>query len=143
MIDQQEKEYNSIIMAALLHDIGKLLHRSKSGYDGKHAMASGDFLYENETKYKLTNDLYDLNLVEWLVRFHHSPEEKVDGKKKKVWSKEKILDAYSDNRHTEQEIDRTRLWSYMKIVRDADGYSCAERDMEIKKERTQTKGQRH
>lgn len=128
MIDQQEKEYNSVIMAALLHDIGKLLHRSKPGYDGKHAMASGDFIDANETKCKLTNELYDLNLVEWLVRFHHSPEEKVDGTKKKVWSKEKILEAYSDNRHTEQEIDRTRLWSYMKIVRDADGYSCAERD---------------
>ncbi len=129
MIDQQEKEYNSVIMAALLHDIGKLLHRSKFGYDGKHAMSSADFLIDDNTKDKLKNDkLYDLNLVEWLVRFHHSPEEKVNGKKKKVWSKEKILDAYSDNRHTEQEIDRTRLWSYMKIVRDADGYSCAERD---------------
>jgi CRISPR-associated protein Csm1 len=127
MIDRREKEYNSVVLAALLHDIGKLLHRSKPGYDGKHAMASGDFLDDNETKCKLTNELYDLNLVEWLVRFHHPPKEKVGGKKK-VWAKKKILDAYSNNRHTEQEIDRIRLWSYMKIVRDADSYSCAERD---------------
>lgn len=135
MIDQQEKEYNSVVLAALLHDIGKLLHRSKPGYDGKHAMASADFLIDDNVKDKLkNNNLYDLNLVEWLVRFHHSPEEEVDGKKKKkVWPKEKILDAYSNNRHTEQEIDNTTLWNYMKIVRDADGYSCAERDYEDQK----------
>ena len=97
MIDQQEKEYNSVILAALLHDIGKLLHRSKPGYDGKHAMSSADFLIDDNTKDKLKNDkLYDLNIVEWLVRFHHSPEEKVDGEKK--WLKKKILDAYSDNK---------------------------------------------
>lgn len=29
MIDQQEKEYNSVIMAALLHDVGKFFERSK------------------------------------------------------------------------------------------------------------------
>jgi CRISPR-associated protein Csm1 len=117
MTDQQEKEFNSVIMAGLLHDIGKLLHRSKPGYDGKHAMASGDFLDDNETKCKLTNELYDLNLVEWLVRYHHS-------------AKEKTLDAYFNNINAEQGIDRTRLWNYMKIVQNADSYSCAERNYE-------------
>ena len=124
--DQQEITYNSVVLAALLHDVGKLLHRGKSGYDGKHEVASGDFLiHDGEPNGKLNkNPLYDLKLVEWLVRLHHA---------KKGEKKEDALQTYFKSKEARQDLDQNTLWNLLKIVRAADSYSCAERIYEEQK----------
>ncbi|GAJ08354.1 unnamed protein product, partial [marine sediment metagenome] len=66
-----KKEYHSLILAALLHDIGKFLHRGNGDYRGDHQNASAIFL--DNSKSELKNDsLYDFELVRTLVKYHHS-----------------------------------------------------------------------
>lgn len=113
MIDQQEKEYNSVIMAALLHDVGKFFRRSKDLelYETKHEMSSVRFI-ENFSG-KLKNDLYDLELVKFLARYHQ-PE------KKGILEK----DPYTKGRNKDEQ---EHIWKLVKLMERADNYSCRER----------------
>jgi CRISPR-associated protein Csm1 len=104
-------EYNSVLLAALLHDIGKMLHRTPGSYGTSHEKVSGRFIAE--TREKLENpELYDLPLVKFLVEGHH-------GLKKEVMARVEAQALGGNER---------RLWKLISIVRRADSYSCAERD---------------
>ena len=113
MIDQQEKEYNSVIMAALLHDVGKFFERSKDLelHEKKHATGSVKFIEKFSDR--LRNNLYDLELVKFLV-CHHQPESKGILKK----------DPYAKDR---DENEQEHIWKLVKLIERADNYSCRER----------------
>ena len=113
MIDQQEKEYNSVILAALLHDVGKFFERSKDLelHEKKHATGSVKFIEKFSDK--LRNNLYDLELVKFLV-CHHQPESKGILKK----------DPYAKDR---DENEQEHIWKLVKLMERADNYSCRER----------------
>ena len=108
-----KKEYNSVILAALLHDIGKFLHRGNADYRGDHQNASAIFL--DNFKSELKNDsLYDFELVRALVKYHHSL--------KKEFTSES--DYYKNGSENE------KIWRFIALLKDADSYSCKERDIE-------------
>lgn len=62
-----EKEYNSVILAALLHDIGKLLNKVEKR---KHPYFSADFA-KNKDFEKLVSPWVDAELVATLCQRHH------------------------------------------------------------------------
>ncbi len=111
-----DRLHNSVLLAALLHDIGKLIHRrSKSNYRarGGHVAASSDFIETH--KEKLKNDrLYDIDLVHFFVHTHHSPRNAIN---KAPYLKNK----------TEEE--KSRIYDLVRVVKDADSYSSTERDI--------------
>jgi len=108
-----KKEYHSVILAALLHDIGKFLHRGNTDYRGDHQNASAIFL--DNFKLKLKNDsLYDFELVRTLVKYHHSLK--------------KEFTSESDYYKNESESEKT--WRFITLLKDADSYSCKERNIE-------------
>ncbi|GAG58926.1 unnamed protein product, partial [marine sediment metagenome] len=108
-----KKDYHSIILAALLHDIGKFLHRGSTDYHGTHQNASTIFL--DNFKPKLKNDsLYDFELVRTSVKYHHSL--------KKEFTSES--DYYKNGSENE------KIWRFIALLKDADSYSCKERDIE-------------
>ena len=39
-----QTEYQTVVLAALLHDIGKFLHRGSDKYHGSHEEASSEFI---------------------------------------------------------------------------------------------------
>ena len=57
-----KREYNSAILAALLHDVGKLLHRGGGEYKGKHEQASAEFI-RNFSDQLRNDEFYDLELI--------------------------------------------------------------------------------
>ncbi len=67
------QEYHSVVLAALLHDIGKFLHRGDGEYKGSHEEASFKFITKH--KAKLRNNAYDIDLVAILAKFHGSGRE--------------------------------------------------------------------
>jgi len=110
-----KKECHSVILAALLHDIGKFLHRgSAKEYQVSHPEASGMFLEKFE--FKLKNDrLYDFELVKILAKYHHPIK------------KELLLkDDYCKNK---SEDEKEKIWRFVILSKDADIYSCKERDL--------------
>jgi|GEM_PF-502199 len=123
MDESDRKEYQSVILAGLLHDIGKLLHRKdNTAYKTKHNRASSLFIGEYEDK--LRNDaLYDLALVNFLS-LHHMPNR---GETK--------ADVLSDPFLETSKIGKERAWKLVTLIRDADIYSCAERERD-EEERT-------
>lgn len=115
MNDAEKIEYQSVVLAALLHDIGKFLHRRndvtcKIG----HNRASASFIEDHDKK--LRNNLYDLELVKFLA-LHHMEE---DGESKDSVLNDAIIES--------KKIEKERLWALLTIVRNADIYSCAERE---------------
>ncbi|GBE00875.1 hypothetical protein BMS3Abin08_00298 [bacterium BMS3Abin08] len=112
------KEYNSVVLGALLHDVGKLLHRGNDDYkySDSHEAASAKFI--NKFLRILKNDnLYDIELIRMLVQYHDT----------KIKKETTLNDPYFLDRSEEQ---RKRLWKLITVVRRADSYSCAERDTE-------------
>lgn len=112
-----ESLYNSVVLAALLHDIGKLIHRqsgAKYHQTGGHAKASYDFVEKHAGKLK-NCDLYDIDLVAFLVKSHHSYTAK---------------DIYIPQclKGTPEEEVKKKIHDLVRIVKDADSYSCTERD---------------
>lgn len=108
------KQYNSVILSALLHDIGKFLHRGGKKYKGTHDEATATFIknYKNE----LRNDsLYDIDLVRVIASHHHMSKE------------DSAKDEFFFNK-SDEEFER--IWRLIRIVKRADSYSCAERDIE-------------
>lgn len=115
-----EKQYNTVVLAALLHDVGKLLHRGNKEYkysDG-HEAASANFVLKFREILK-NNDLYDVDLVKILV-LHHKP---------KVKKEVTLSDRYFSNKPEEE---KNKFWKLISIVRRADIYSCAERELDEK-----------
>lgn len=118
-----EKEYNSVILGALLHDIGKFLHRSnddKYPYQVSHQETSFNFIRKYREKIANEN-LYNIDLAEVIVRYHHG-----DKNKKEIFTN----DLYIQSLDSEK---RQRTWDLIKIVRRADVYSCYERDHSLNK----------
>ena len=106
-------EYQTVVLAALLHDIGKFLHRRSDKYEGKHEEASLEFI--NKFCDKLKNDnFYDTDLIKLIVRHHH-PKTKEDV----------LKESYFDKK---SEKEKQRGWALLRIVMESDSYSCAERD---------------
>lgn len=119
------KEYNSVVLGALLHDVGKLLHRGNKNpvYNCKHEKASAEFInsFNNELK---NDDLYDLDLVRILVRCHDA----------KIKKDKALDDPYLESQSDEY---KKRVWKMIDIVRKADSYSCSEREIgKLAQERT-------
>ena len=119
MSDFNRKEYQTVILAALLHDIGKLLHRGSVEYKGKHEYASATFIKNSRDKLE-NNKLYDIDLVALLVQQHHAGRE--------ATLKNEYFAAKTDE-------EKERLWKLVRIVKEADSYSCAERDLEQQRKR--------
>lgn len=112
---QGNQEYQSVVLAALLHDIGKFLHRGSAEYKGTHEDASGIFLEKFESKLK-NDSLYDFELVKILAKYHHPPK------------KELLLEHdYCKNKSGEE---KEKIWRFVTLLKDADIYSCKERDIE-------------
>lgn len=109
-----QKEYRTIVFAALLHDIGKLLHRGSNEYKGKHEKASAKFIVDYHDRLENKN-FYDLELAKILVRHHHSTKG------------DTLKNPYFDDL---TEAQKERKWQLLKILMRADSYSCAERDRE-------------
>ncbi len=108
------KEYNAVILAALLHDIGKFLHRRDNQvYKVSHQETGASFIKEIGDKLR-RDQLYDIELIEFLVRHHHST----------------LTVARSDAYLKESKTTAERLWGLLRIVKDADSYSCSERDQD-------------
>lgn len=108
------KEFQSVILAALLHDIGKFLHRGSAEYKGTHENASGIFLEKFDSKLR-NNNLYDFDLVKILARYHHSPEKELASKS-----------GYYKNK---SEDEQEKIWKFVTLLKDADIYSCKERNI--------------
>lgn len=107
-----QREYQSVILGALLHDIGKFLHRGSAKYQGTHQNASGIFLEKFESK--LRNDsLYDFELVKILAKYHHSPKKEFT----------------SERDHHKNPSEEEKTWRLITLLKDADSYSCKERDL--------------
>ncbi|MGA1871279.1 MAG: type III-A CRISPR-associated protein Cas10/Csm1 [bacterium] len=116
--NDQKKEYQAVILAALLHDIGKFLHRGDGKYEGelKHEKASAKFIEKFYCKLQ-NNALYDLDLVRLLLQYHNQKDSKLTVFK----------DPYLNNANEEK---KEKIWKLITLVRDGDTYSCAERDLE-------------
>jgi len=114
MSDFNRKEYQSVILAALLHDIGKLLHRGSVEYKGRHEYAAAAFINNYRDNLE-NNELYDIDLVKLLVQQHHAGREVT------------LKDEYFVDKTDEE---KERLWRLVKIIQESDSYSCAERDLE-------------
>ena len=108
----EEKGYNSVLLAALLHDIGKMLHRRRGWYGISHEKAAGKFIAETWGKLE-NSSLYDLSEVKFIIESHH-------GSKKNVLGRDDVKEISGG--------DPKRLWKLISIVKRADSYSCAERD---------------
>ncbi len=68
-------EYQSVVLAALLHDIGKFLQRDSFGkldITGKHYQVSANFVSAFSDYFK---DVSDVSLLKTLIQTHHeSPQ---------------------------------------------------------------------
>jgi CRISPR-associated protein Csm1 len=102
-----QKEYQSLILGALLHDIGKFMNRAGK-IRRKHPLFSGDFVSSEDFKKIVSEDWVDIELVQTLVQRHHEYEPMGD-----------------DLLVQEIEHDRVRALAY--IVSRADNYSSRER----------------
>lgn len=115
MDGKQKREYQTVILGALLHDIGKMLHRGGDEYRGSHEEASLIFLKNKEIKLKNEN-LYDYALLKEVVRCHDED----------ITMTSAFERDYFKNMPDEE---KKRNWHLVRIVRDADSYSCVERDL--------------
>ncbi len=106
MNERQKREYQTVVLAGLLHDIGKFLNRAD--VRRKHPFFSADYVSSGEFKERLSEHWIDLDLLKILVQRHHEyfkmPDELLV---------QKIDDPY------------TRALAY--IVSRADSYSSMER----------------
>jgi len=112
-----KREYHAVILGALLHDIGKFLHRARGKHHISHQEVSFEFI-RKISENLATKELYDLELVGVLVRYHHGGKKST---KKRVLTGDPYIKGLDDK-------DKLRLWDLIRIVRRADVYSCYERD---------------
>ncbi|NQS88676.1 type III-A CRISPR-associated protein Cas10/Csm1 [Patescibacteria group bacterium] len=113
--EANQREYQSVVLAALLHDIGKFLQRGNAEYQGTHENASGMFFEKFEPKLKNDN-LYDLELVKFLAKYHNP----------KIKKELVLKDDYCKNK---SEGEKEKTWKFVTLTKDADSYSCKEREI--------------
>lgn len=106
------KEQNAIILGALLHDIGKLLHRGNGEFNGIHQDAGEKFLIKFKSQLKNEN-LYNFELLKILIKYHNSTKKK--------------LAAENNYYKSQTEEGKKKIWKFIKLINAADGYSCKER----------------
>ncbi|MCC6544825.1 MAG: type III-A CRISPR-associated protein Cas10/Csm1 [Nitrospirae bacterium] len=102
-----QREYQTVVLAALLHDIGKFMNRGEN-VRRKHPLFSSDYVSDEKFKNLVKEEWVDLGLLKTLVQRHHEysmmPEDLLV---------QEITDAH------------TRALAY--IVSRADTYSSGER----------------
>jgi len=106
MSDFNQREYQTVILGALLHDVGKFMNRAKD-VQRKHPFFSADYVTSDKFKL-LVKDWIDLELLKTLVQRHHEYPKMPDD----------LLVQKIDEPHT-------RVLAY--IVSRADSYSSGER----------------
>lgn len=107
----QQKEYNTVVLAALLHDIGKFLNRLKESRK-KHPLESVRFIEELLVKIiaKKEEISINLNLLKTLVQCHHESD--------RYFPKDQLVQEIKD--------EHQKALAYM--VSRADNFSSSERD---------------
>lgn len=108
---EQQTEYNTVVLAGLLHDIGKFLNRRKEIRE-RHPLSSVRFIEEMGLKDIVSErgiDV-DLDLLKTLVQRHHES--------KKYTPANQLVQTIQDDHH--------RTLAYM--VSRADNFSSSERD---------------
>jgi CRISPR-associated protein Csm1 len=106
MDERQKREYQTVVLAGLLHDIGKFLNRAD--VKRKHPLFSADYVSSDEFKKRIKSDWVDLGLLKILVQRHHEYSKMPD---------ELLVQKIED--------PHTRALAY--IVSRADNYSSMER----------------
>lgn len=118
----EEKEYQTVILAALLHDIGKLLQRGSFfgslDIKGKHPQVSSDFI---SAYYGLFNKVVDAELLKTLVQHHHEnpnfPQSlRVDGISDHKIRKLATLISMADNFSASERGERSEQWQDFKFT---------------------------
>lgn len=107
MTDFNQKEYQTVILAALLHDIGKFLNRGES-VKRKHPLFSADYVSDKKFKDLIKEEWLDITLLKTLVQRHHEYSQMPD---------ELLV----------QKIEDLHIRSLAYIVSRADSYSSGER----------------
>lgn len=102
-----EKEFQTVILAALLHDIGKFMNRGKD-VRRKHPYFSADYVVHDNFKKVLKDEWVDFDLLKYLVQRHHEYPQMPD---------DLLVQTIKDQ--------HTRALAY--IVSRADSYSSGER----------------
>lgn len=118
MTEEQKREYQSVILGALLHDIGKFIQRQSNviALSQKHNEFSKDFFSKKEEFRALwLRDDLDLELMEKIVKNHH--------------------DAIIRKTKEAGDFKNKREEALCQLVSDADSFSAGERHREA-----QTKG---
>ena len=127
MADTQTKEYQTVILAALLHDVGKFMNRVK-GVRKRHPLLSAE--YVSDIKGKIKPDWAELDLLRLLCQRHHEdtrlPEDILvqginDKHNRALAYIVSRADNYSsqerpDEEHSEADFRETRLLSVFSKV---------------------------
>jgi CRISPR-associated protein Csm1 len=110
MSDFDQKEYNSVVLAALLHDVGKFLHRITGieEFKGTHARLGADFVtgkneFSENGKHKELNFFSKQIRDEWVYkdRLEESIIKHHSGKETWGWIVHKA-DSYSTKERFEE-----------------------------------------
>ncbi len=105
-----QKEYNSVVLGGLLHDIGKFMNRAKDIHK-KHPYCSEQFVSDDTEKFKklCKEEWVDFELLKTICKRHHENPQLGD---------ELLV----------QKINDEKIRSLAYIVSRADNYSSAERE---------------
>lgn len=106
MDERRKREYQTVMLAALLHDIGKFLNRAD--VRKKHPLFSADYVSSDEFKKRIGKNWVDFDLLKILVQRHHEYSRMPD---------ELLV----------QKIEDTHARALAYIVSRADSYSSSER----------------
>src|SRR3990167_6084289 len=102
-----EREYQTVILGALLHDVGKFMNRGES-VRRKHPLFSADYVSTDAFKKLVQDNWIDIKLLKTLVQRHHEYFKMPD---------ELLV----------QKIDEPHIRALAYIVSRADTYSSGER----------------